>query len=508
LQNIVIIGCIGFAILLIACFNFINLSIALNIRRYREAGIKKVVGAQRINIIAQHFGETIILTLLSLVTAIDLAGLVVRALNRTYNSDIRFNFSDIGIILIFVGITLFTAILSGLLPALYLSSSKPVNILKGKILTNHSFSFFRQGLIVFQFTIPVILIICMMIIRAQDKFIRYYDLGFDKNRLMVISGSKQTLSHAESIRNELLSVPGIESVSFSSCIPARGTRVSNEVSWEGRNPSEKLHFWCIAADHDYAGTVNIRMTDGRYFDKSFTSDSTCYVINDVAAKVMDYKNPVGKSIILDGKKGTIIGVFSGFHAIDLAGPFTPTIISLSGEGRNNILIELGEVSFPEINGRIKEIFGKYDPEMVFNGSLYSDLIKRTELTTVSYLVGLAFVISILLACLGLSGLASFTAASRTKEIGIRKINGATVVSILRLLGLNYSRWLIIASVLAVPIAFLLGNFFLGRFNFRTPVPYWAFFAGPVIAYVISLSTVLLQSLRAATRNPVEALRYE
>ena len=508
LQNIVIIGCIGFAILLIACFNFINLAIAINIRRYREAGIKKVVGAQRISIIAQHFGETTIITLLSLVTAIDLAKLVVRTLNRIYNSDIRFDFSDFGIILIFAGITLFTAIASGLLPALYLSSSKPVNILKGKILTNHSFSLFRQGLIIFQFSIPIVLIICMMIIRTQDKYIRNYDLGFDKNKLLIISSSKQIESHAGSIKNDLLSVPGIESVSFSNCIPARGARVSNDVSWEGKNPSEKLHFWCIGTDYDYARTVNIEITDGRYFDKSFASDSACYVINDVAAKVMDYKNPVGRIITLDGKKGTIIGVFSGFHALDLAGPFTPTIISLSGEGRSNILIELGKVSFSEINGRIKEVFEKYESDKVFQANLYSDLLKRTELITVTYLVGFAFIISIILACLGLSGLASFTAASRTKEIGIRKINGATIVSILQLLGFNYSRWLIIASAISVPIAFLLGNFFLARFNFRTPMPYWVFLAGPVIAYIIALSAVLLQSWRAATRNPVEALRYE
>lgn len=508
MQRIVIIAVIGFSILLIACFNFINLSIALNIRRYKEAGIKKVAGAHRFYIIGQHLGETTIITLLSLLTSIDLVRLVIKALNRANNADVQFNFNDLGVIGIFAGITLFTALSSGLLPALYLASSKPVNVLKGRIVTSNSFSFFRKSLIVFQFTIPIILIIFMLIVRVQDKFYRNYDLGFDKTKLLIIPNSKEIDSHSESIRGELLSLPGIRSVSYSSCIPAHGTRVSNDVSWEGKDPAQKLHFWCIATDYDYSRTVNLKVTEGRFFDKSFLSDSTCYVINDVAARVMDYTDPVGRTITLEGRKGTIIGVFRDFHALDLAGPYTPTVISLSEEGRNNMLISMGDVSYPEISRKIKEVIISYDKDRPYQASLYSDLVERSELTGVSRIIGIAFVISITLACLGLSGLASFTAASRTKEIGIRKINGGTIASILKLLGLNYSRWLLVSSCLAIPLAYILGNVFLARFNFRTPMPYWAFIAGPAIAYLIALLAVGLQSWRAATKNPVESLRYE
>jgi putative ABC transport system permease protein len=508
MQNIVIIASIGFAILLIACFIFINLSIAHNIKRFREVGIRKVVGARKFSIIAQHLGETVILTMLSLMTSIDLVQLVLKALNRAFNGNVQFNFGDFDVIMIFAGITFFTAIASGLLPALYLSRSEPVNVLKNEIKTSQSFSFFRQSLIVFQFTIPIVLIICMMIVMAQNRFFRSYEIGFDKDKMLVIPGATDLESHSEDIRNDLLSVPGIESVSFSSCIPAHGTRVSNEVGWEGKNTGQKLHFWCIDTDYDYPATVNLKISEGRYFDRSFLNDSTCYVINDVAARVMDYKKPIGRSVTVDGKRGIIIGVFTGFHSLDLAGPYTPTIISLARESKSNLLIRMGEGKKMEIIGKTRKILAGYVPDKSVPVILYSDLLKRNELTTVTYLVGLAFIISIMLACLGLSGLASFTAASRTKEIGIRKINGATINSILRLLGMNYSKWLLIASAISIPVAFLLGTLFLARFNFRTAMPVGAFIAGPVIASSVALLAVGLQSRKAAARNPVEALRYE
>ena len=372
----------------------------------------------------------------------------------------------------------------------------------------HSFSFFRQGLIVFQFTIPIVLIIIVLIIKAQDSYLRNFDLGFDKERLMIIYNTQKTESHSESIRTDLLSLPGIEAVSFTNCIPARGAKVSNEVSWDGKDATQKLHFWCINTDFSYDKTVNLKITDGRYFDKSYAADSACFLINDVAAKVIGYENPVGRTITLEGKRGTIIGIFRDFHAIDLAGPYTPTIISLSGESRGNLLIKIASGSSSDLSSKVSEVLKKYEPEKTFQVIFYSDLLKRTELTTASYLVGLAFFISILLACLGLTGLASFTAASRTKEIGIRKINGASVTSIMRLLGINYSKWLTIASIISLPFAFLLANVFLSRFNFRISMPYWAFIAGPFIAYTIALTAISSQSWRAATRNPVEALRYE
>jgi putative ABC transport system permease protein len=507
MQNLVIVGCIGFAILLIACFNFINLAIALNIRRYREAGIKKVVGSGKSGIVIQFLGETFILTLISLLTAIILVKLLLTGFNTMFGKDIQLQLSDINIIFIFTAITLFTGLLSGLFPALYLASSSPISVLKGKVVTSHSYSFFRQALIVFQFTIPIVLIICMMIIKTQDKFMRYFDTGIDKEKVIVLNNSKNIQDHAESVKSELLSIPGIDAVSFTNCIPARGFRPSNDVSWEGKDASEKFHFWCINTDFDYNKTVNINITDGRFFDKSFTSDSTSYLINDIAAKVMKYEKPIGKTINFEGKKGTIVGVFKDFHTLDLAGPLVPTIIRIKPDECETLLIRFSSGSFPSLAEKINHVYIHYDPDSQLRPKLMKDT-EFSELNMPSNLVGLAFIIALLLACLGLFGLASFTTESRTKEIGIRKTNGATTRSVLQLLLKNYTKWLTISFFIALPLAFLLGKIFLGRFFFHTAMPYWAFIAGPVIAYIIALTTVSLQSYRAATKNPVEALRYE
>jgi len=508
MQNVVIVGCIGLSILLIACFNFINLAIALNIRRYREVGIKKVAGANKTTIIIQFLGETLIIILISLLVAIILVRLLIGGFNTMFNGDIHLRFTDINVILVFTAITLFTGLISGLLPALYLSSSNPATTLKSKIITSHSYSLFRQTLIIIQFAIPVVLIICMMIIKVQNKYMEDFDLGFNKERLIVLKSTKNLEDHEESFKADLLSIPGIESASFTNCIPTRGATVSNEVNWPGKDLSEKLHFWCVNTDYNYNKTVQIKMIAGRYFDKSFLSDSTSYVINDIAAGIIKFRDPVGTSITLNGKKGTIIGVFKDFHAVDLRGPFTPMIISLSHRDRDILLIRFSSGTYSSITEKISNVYKRYETEIPYLPVLFSDLPDFAGLKTTFNLVGLAFFIALLLACLGLSGLASFTAEKRTKEIGIRKANGATIISIMHLLLKSYSRWLTIAFFVALPLAILLGKIFLSRFYFHSPMPVWVFIAGPSIAYIVALSTVSWQSLRAATKNPVEALCYE
>jgi len=508
MQYLVITGSLGLAILLIACFNFINLAIAMNIRRYREAGIRKVAGAGKMAIILQYLGETFILTTICLLVSIDIAGFLVEGFNTRFGANIHFNLGDPGLLLFFFAVTLFTGLVSGLLPGLYLSSSNPTDILKRKLVTDNSFSKFRQGLIIFQFTISIILIICMFIIKVEDRFIRNYDLGFNRKNLVIINTSAKLNEHEDGVRSDLMSLPGIESASFSNCLPATNAKVTNDVTWEGKDPSQKLHFWCIATDFEYSRAVNLKITEGRFFDRSFISDSACYVINDIAAGLMKYDDPVGRQFTLEGRKGTIIGVFRNFHTVDLSGPYTPTIITIRPDQRNYLLIGTATGSFRVLKDKIGDMLKKYDPEFEYIPQTFEDLKRRTELTTTSNLIGVAFIIALLLACLGLSGLASFTVESRTKEIGIRKASGGTTVSIMRLLCANYTKWISISTAIAIPIAFLLGNIFLKRFNFNPGFPLWTLIAGPVISYIISLSSIGFKSWKAASKNPVEALRYE
>jgi putative ABC transport system permease protein len=508
MQNIVIIGTIGFSILLIACFNFINLAIALNFRRYREAGIKKVAGSAKSGIVLQFLGETFIMTLLSLISALLLVRIFMASFNTMFDNDIHMRLADFRMISLFIAITVFTGLVSGLLPAIYLASANPADALKRKLITSQSYSVFRQSLIVFQFAIPIVLIICMMIIRTQDSYMRNYDAGVDKDRVIVLDNSGNIQLHADGFKADLLAIPGIDAVSFTDCIPTRGASVSNEVNWDGKDAAEKLIFWCVSSDFDYNKAVKINMVDGRFFNSSFSTDSDAYLINDVAARVMKSKNPVGSAITLEGHKGTIIGVFKDFHSVDLAGPLVPTIMRIKTGDRPLILVKYSSGSFQAITGEIKTVYQNYDPETPFQATLFRDLVPYSNLSLPSNLVGLAFIVALLLACLGLFGLASFTSENRTKEIGIRKANGATTASVMRLLLTIYTRWLAISFFIALPVALILGKNFLARFHFHTPIPLWAFLAGPLIAFVVALLTVSSQTWRVANRNPVKSLRYE
>jgi ABC-type antimicrobial peptide transport system permease subunit len=250
------------------------------------------------------------------------------------------------------------------------------------------------------------------------------------------------------------------------------------------------------------------MVEGRFFNPSFSTDSAAYIINDVAAGVMKNKNPVGSAITVEGRKGTIIGVFKDFHSIDLAGPIVPTILSIKSDDRPIILVKYSSGSFPVITSEIRAVYKHYEPETMFQATLFRDLTPYSDLSLPSKLVGLAFIIALLLACMGLFGLASFTSENRTKEIGIRKANGATTSLVMCLLLTSYTKWLTIAFFIALPIALLLGKNFLGRFNFHAPMPFWAFIAGPVIAFVVALLTVSSQTWSVANQNPVKSLRYE
>jgi putative ABC transport system permease protein len=508
MQTVVIIGAIGFAILLIACFNYINLAIALNFRRYREAGIRKVSGSGKPLIVLQYLGETLIITLISLISALILVRLLLSGFNIMFNYSINLRLLDLNMIAFFISITLFTGFVSGIFPALYLASSSPVNALKGRLAASHSFSLFRQGLIVFQFVIPVVLIICMIIIRTQDSYIRNFNAGVDKDKLIILENSVNTKRHSESLKAELLAIPGIDAVSFTNCIPTRGTRVSSEVTWEGKDLMEKLHFWCINSDFDYDKAVRVMMVKGRYFNPLYSTDSAAYVINDIAAIVMKKKDPVGSVITLDGQKGTIIGVFKDFHALDLAGPFVPVILQIKSDDRPTILIKYSKGAYPELINKIRSVYQHYENEIPFHATLFRDLVPYSNLSLPSNLVGLSFIIALLLACMGLFGLASFTSENRTKEIGIRKANGARTASIMSLLLKGYIKWLLIAFVIALPIATIIGKIFLGRFNFHATMPLWAFLEGPLIVSAVAILTVSTLTWHAASQNPVKALRYE
>ena len=504
---LVLTSSIGLAILLIACFNFINLAIALNIKRNREVGIKKVVGAKKRDIVLQFLVETLIITLISMLVAIIIVELIRTIFNARFGDDIPLSLSNGTVIISLLAIVLFTTMVSGLLPAFYFASTNPLTVLKGKFNTS-SFGSFRKGLVIFQFVIPILLIILTLFVKAQDSFLKRLDIGIDKDRLIVADYPADISVNAESFKSELQSFPEIEAVSYTNCIPAaRSTPFTNDVKWYSKNNLEKANFWLINTDFDYDKAVSLKITAGRYFDPEFHSDSLNFVINDIAANVMNYTNPIGQSLTVEEKTGTIIGVFNDFYTVGMGG-FVPTIIRIKSEGRSNLLVRFSSGSNIALTGKIKAIYSHYKLDKNYQVKSFREIYESNELQSASNLVGLASFIAILLACLGLFGLSSYTVVSRTKEIGIRKVNGAPILTLMRMLLGSYARWITYAFFIATPFAFLAGTMWLRRFHKHTPLPWWAFVGGAFIVYLVALLVVGGQTYSAAKRNPVDALRNE
>lgn len=508
MQYVFIVCCIGFVILLIACFNFINLTIAVNLRRNTEIAVKRIAGCGRIPVIAQLLGESYLLILVSMGFAIIISRLLLTGINVAMHNEIQMKILEIRTLLILISLIVITGFASGFLPSFYLASLKPAESLKWKKNTANSFRRFRQSLIVIQFTIPVTLIIVMLIIKAQDSYMRNFDVGLEKDNTIILNTTEKIIKNEEGFRSDLLAIPGVEAVTFTNCIPSRGASVTNAVKWEGMDASKETHFWRINADYDYDKIVRLVLNEGRFFNRSFSTDTSAFLINDVAVKVMELKNPVGSVISVDGRQGTIIGVFRDFHAIDLAGPVVPSIMRNESSGTPYVLIKFSSAAFGKIRDAVNGVFRIYDPESQMHAGLFSDLEVYSSPKLPYTISGIAFIIAILLACLGLYGLASFTAESRTKEIGIRKANGATTLSLVALLLSDFAGWLVISVIIALPLAYIAGKFFLGRYYFHASFPVWSFFAGPAITIMIAILTVISQTIKTANRNPVRALRYE
>ena len=505
---LVLTGSIGLAILLIACFNFINLSIALSIRRNKEAGIKKVVGAKKRDIVIQFLLETFLVTIISMLVAIMIVELIRSGFNARFGDDIPLSLGNLSVLVCLTSIVIFTALVSGLVPVFYFASTNPILVLKGGYNTNNSFASFRKGLVIFQFVIPILMIILKLFVKGQDSYLKKMDIGFNKDRLFVVNNPPETDIHFGSIKSDLLTLPQMEAASFSNCVPTgRNTPFTTDVKWYSKNNQDKVNFWLINTDYDFSKVVNLKITGGRFFDPGFPSDSVNYVINDVAARIMNYPIPIGQQLTVEGKTGTIIGMFKDFYTVGL-GMYVPTIIRINSGSRSNLLIRFSDESKEDMTGQLKLIYSRYASDNTYQVKSFREIYDNTELQGVSNLTGLASGIAILLACLGLFGLSSFNTVRRTKEIGVRKVNGACTIDIVLLLIQSYTRWIVVAFLIAAPIAFLVGNMWLRRFNNHISFPWWAFVAGFLAVYSIAILVVIGQTYRIARRNPVDALRYE
>ena len=506
---------IAFIILLIASINYMNLSTALSLKRTKEVGIRKTVGAKRNTLLLQFLGESLILSFLGFVLSLLFVELFLPQFNLLTGKRLMISFFDPHFIGLSFLVIVVTGLLSGSYPALFLSSFSPVQILKGKLKLGSWNLFTRKGLVVFQFTMTVIIVISTIVVFNQLSFIRNSSLGFDKENLLCIKMTGEANSKYDILKNEFLKNPEVISISHSVSVSNALTRTTS-VYWPGKPQNEEKHFWLLHTDCDLAAVYKFEMKEGRFFSDQYPSDKTgTFVINEAAAKSMGLKSPLNTVINLWGKNGKIIGVVKDFHFASFHTAIEPLIFKMPDNNQEASRFSVITIRFKsnapdKLISYVEKTWHEQLAGNPFDYYFYGDSLNKQYFSEIR--LGTVFkyfsFLSILIACLGLFGLVSISAEQRTKEIGIRKALGASTSNVALILSKDFLILVIVSNVIAWPTAYYFMNKWLQDFAYRSEIGWWVFILAGIIALLISLVTVSFQAIKAATANPVESLRYE
>ena len=503
-----ILGVVAIFILLIACINFMNLATARSSRRSKEIGLRKVMGSRKKAITSQFFFESILLTTISVILSVFVVWLALPFFNDLVEKSLTINFLELKTWIFFIGIILIVGVLSGSYPALILPKVDIINSLKGTAKLNSSTAL-RKGLVVFQFAISTLLIIGTAVIYNQLQFVLNKDLGLEKENMVLVPLEGDLRNRLETYKSELKKIPEVKAVTASSGNPIDYGRSTSSASWEGKSPEQGYEINILLTDFGFVETMGMEMKSGRAFSEEY-ADSTNFIINEVAAELMGFEDPIEKDLSFWGINGKIIGVVKNFHMSDMYEPIAPLIIScLSADDLPLALIRVqGNTSDALL--AIEETTSKLNPSAAFDyeflDSSYEESYNNEK--TVSSLAGIFSIISIFVSCLGLFGLSAFTAERRSKEIGIRKVHGASTSQIIFMLSKDYSKLMIIAFVLAIPFAYYYMQQWLNDFEFRMDLGFGVFIAGGIATFLIGGLTVWYKSYQAAIVNPSVTLKDE
>ncbi|MFA5330674.1 MAG: ABC transporter permease [Prolixibacteraceae bacterium] len=501
---------IALFILLIACINFMNLSTAKSSQRFKESGIKKAIGAGRWSLVFHHLSESIILAGLSLLVALTVVFLFLPQFNLITDKHLSLSFSP-NLLIILPAVILFTGLISGSYPAFYLSRFNPAMVLKGKVLRNTGRNpGIRTGLVIFQFGLSVILIVVMLVVYKQVNFIQSRNLGYDKDQLIYFDKEGKVAENTDAFLARLKNIPGVSGTTSSNTILMGHASATSGISWEGKDPDEILQFEVVSVGYDFMKTLGIQLKEGRPFSPDFPTDSETLIFNEAAIAAMGLKDPVGKTVKFWGEGQKILGVAKDFNFESLHQKISPLVFRLAPKETLKIMVRLTagreKVTLAELNRLYAQFNPGYsldyhfldqDYQKQYNAEIRVGILSK-------YFAGLGILIS----CLGLFGLAAYAAEQRIKEIGIRKVNGARISEVMTILNKDFVKWVAIAFIIAAPVAWYGLNRWLESFAYKTDLSWWIFALAGLLALGIALLTVSWQSWRAATRNPVEALRYE
>ncbi len=510
---VTIFSLIAFFILMIACINFMNLTTARSANRAREVGMRKVAGAYRRDLVKQFFGESILLAFIALIFAIGLVALLLPIFNDLAAKELSFGSSaNLYALLVLMGIALLTGIVSGSYPALFLSAFQPANVLKGTFHSGSKGAAFRKVLVVLQFSLTILLIVCTTIVYNQMNFMRNKKLGYDKEYLVYAILRGDMRKQFDAVKEELLKNPNILEVTSSGTIPTYGYNFSNSLwRWEGQNPDEEILMRASFIDYDYFKTFGMEIIAGRPYSKEYSTDPReALIVNEEAVKVMGMESPLGKRLGIGENQAKIIGVVKNYHFRSLKQEIEPLILILNPQQCWALFTRMRSENVPQAIGHMEKVWGQFAPGFPFDYRFMDEAVDN--LYRSEQQIGTIFryfaILAIFISCLGLFGLASFMAEQRTKEIGVRKVLGATVTSILLLLSKEFAKWVLIANIIAWPVAYFAMNKWLQGYAYRINIAVWSFILAALLALTIALFTVSYQAVRAATSNPVDALRYE
>ncbi len=510
LANFYTFSAIAAFILLIACINFVNLTTARAARRAREVGMRKVIGAHRGNLIRQFLGESVVLTFLAFLLGIGLAYVLTPTYNQLLDKqldpiDLLNPLSAAGLL----GLTLVVGVASGIHPAVYLSAFQPVKTLKGQISSGRGNKKFRNALVVFQFAISVALIICTLLIRDQRQYMKRVELGYEKDNMLVLPLSDRQLRNlTEEIRSELLAVPGVMQAAASSDVPHAGF-TSNGYIPEGYTQSIMIH--ALDIDPHFLETYDVELVSGRNFSPDFATDKEAYIINQTLARQLGWDDPLGKIIRRDGE-WKVIGVVKDFQFATLHDRIEPLLITSNPWGNQfrYLSIKINTPDIPRTLAAIEVVYKKFAPVIPFEYFFLDDAFDRLYKNEERFekIFRYFSFLAILIALLGLFSLSAYSAQQKAKEIGIRKVLGATIPSILGMFSREMLVLIFAANIVAAPVAFYVINRWLAYYAYRMTIGAGAFVVAFFGSLIAALTTVSYQSLRAAFKKPVEELRAE
>jgi len=508
-----IFGGVALFMILVACINFINLSTAGASKRAKEVGVRKVIGSGRIQLIKQFLSESMLITSFALFIAFGLVIWALPAFNEISGKQLRF---DVKPAVAFALLGLVVGIIAGLYPALYLSSFKPTKVLKGKFVSGTGSMGLRSGLVVFQFFISVSLIVGTIVVYQQMKFIQHKDLGFNKEQLITIPNSWALGKNEQVFKQQLLQDPRILSATASWYKPAGPSNYNNALAYPQGNDRTIVGGVDFHVDEAYIPTMGMQMASGRNFSSEFTSDSFAIVLNETAAKALGWNNTtaIGKTVIRQNSpRGTnqayhVIGVVKNFNFKSLHEAVSPLYMSLFPEG--GLIFKIQTKDIAGLLATMKNRWDSYKTEEPFTYNFMDDLFNKTYATEqkTGKILNLFAVLTIFVGCLGLFGLVTYTAEQRTKEIGIRKVLGASVIQVTQMLSREFVKLVLIASVIALPVSWYAMNKWLESFAYRIHISWWVFPVAALSALFIALFTVSFQAVKAALANPVKSLKNE